>query len=206
MVVEQQYTTPSSTNSNEYVCYITLFRSITMFCGIDSIMWNIFHIQFEYEEYSIEYCQSHITLLWIWTMLCIFITKSQMIWIQEVLQRKRANSQLLANVLDFAISTWKWAQRVQIYQLISPLPYEFRQLDGIFFSFIHIPKCLKWGQICILVVDVYSLPSFFPFMFHCHSSRSFFPKCSRLKNVDIHSLIYFYLSKEYPVWSTLTTA
>ena len=47
---------------------ITLFRSITMFYGTDSIMWNILHSQYECGEYSIEYCQSHITLLWIWIL------------------------------------------------------------------------------------------------------------------------------------------
>ena len=39
--------------------YITLIRSITMFCGTD----NILHIQVECEESSLEYCQSHKTLL-----------------------------------------------------------------------------------------------------------------------------------------------
>jgi hypothetical protein len=34
--------------------FITLFRSITMFGGTTNILQNIFHIQKEYEEYSIE--------------------------------------------------------------------------------------------------------------------------------------------------------
>jgi hypothetical protein len=39
---------------------------IAMFCGTNNIMWNIPHIQPEYcEEYSIEYCQSHKTMLWV---------------------------------------------------------------------------------------------------------------------------------------------
>jgi hypothetical protein len=35
----------------------------------DSIMQNIFHIQFECEKYSIKYCQFRKTLLWLWLML-----------------------------------------------------------------------------------------------------------------------------------------
>ena len=42
--------------------FITLFKFITVLYGIDSISQNIFHIQSEYEEHSMEYCQSHITL------------------------------------------------------------------------------------------------------------------------------------------------
>ena len=42
---------------------ITLFRSMTMFCGIDIIMWNISHIQTKCGEYFAKYCQSHRTLL-----------------------------------------------------------------------------------------------------------------------------------------------
>ena len=45
--------------------HITLFRSITMLCGTNNILQNIPHIQIEYGEYFVEYCQSHITLLWI---------------------------------------------------------------------------------------------------------------------------------------------
>jgi hypothetical protein len=41
-----------------------LFRSITLLCGIDKIPQKIPHIQIEYGEYFVEYCQSHITLLW----------------------------------------------------------------------------------------------------------------------------------------------
>ena len=44
---------------------ITLFRSITIFCGAD----NIPCILYEYGEYSLEYHRSCITLLWIWIML-----------------------------------------------------------------------------------------------------------------------------------------
>ena len=58
-------------------CLITIFRSITLFCGTNSNPRNIFHIQIECEEYSIEYCQSHITLLWIWIMLCFTVTPLQ---------------------------------------------------------------------------------------------------------------------------------
>ena len=50
------------------VC-ITLFNFITLFCGSENILQDIPHIQTKYEKYSIEYCQSHITLLWIWIML-----------------------------------------------------------------------------------------------------------------------------------------
>ena len=44
---------------------ITLFRSITVFCGTDSTSKNIPHVQFECGEYFAEYCQSYRTLLWI---------------------------------------------------------------------------------------------------------------------------------------------
>jgi hypothetical protein len=50
--------------------FMTLFRSITMFCGTDNIPQAILHIQTKYEVYSIKYCQSHVTLLWTWIMLC----------------------------------------------------------------------------------------------------------------------------------------
>ena len=53
---------------------ITLFKAITMPCGTNNILRNIFHIQFECEEYSTKYCQSRITLLWLWIML--WTTKS----------------------------------------------------------------------------------------------------------------------------------
>ena len=42
---------------------ITLFRSITLFCGTDNIPQNIPHIQTECEEYYVNHCQSHRTLL-----------------------------------------------------------------------------------------------------------------------------------------------
>ena len=58
-------------------CLITIFRSITLLCGTNSNPRNSFHIQIECEEYSIEYCQSHITLLWIWIMLCFTVTPLQ---------------------------------------------------------------------------------------------------------------------------------
>ena len=48
---------------------ITLFRSIIMFYGTDIILQNILHIHIECRKYSMEYCQSHITLLWIWIIL-----------------------------------------------------------------------------------------------------------------------------------------
>ena len=48
---------------------ITLFRSITMLCGTDNILWNILHIQTECGESSAKYCQSHQKLLWIWIIL-----------------------------------------------------------------------------------------------------------------------------------------
>ena len=50
--------------------HITLFKSITMLCVTHNTPWNIRHIQVECDEYSMEYCQSHKTLLWIWIMLC----------------------------------------------------------------------------------------------------------------------------------------
>ena len=44
---------------------ITLFRSIMILCGIDNILKNIPHIQFECEKYFAKYFQFHRTLLWI---------------------------------------------------------------------------------------------------------------------------------------------
>ena len=44
---------------------MTLFRSIAVFCGPDSIPRNILHVQFHCGEYSVEYSQAHRTLLWI---------------------------------------------------------------------------------------------------------------------------------------------
>ena len=53
----------------------TLFKSIKMFCGrIDCILQNILHIQCEFEEYFLEYCQSHNTLLWMWLMQWVYTT------------------------------------------------------------------------------------------------------------------------------------
>ena len=46
----------------------TLFKSITMFFGNDSIPWNIhtFNLNMEnVQEYCVKYCQSHITPSWI---------------------------------------------------------------------------------------------------------------------------------------------
>ena len=48
---------------------ITLFISITLFYGTNNFMQNILHVWSKYGEYSIEYCQSRITLLWILIML-----------------------------------------------------------------------------------------------------------------------------------------
>ena len=41
-----------------------------MLCETNNTPQDIPNIQFEYEEYSVEYYQSHKTLLWIWIMLC----------------------------------------------------------------------------------------------------------------------------------------
>ena len=60
--------------------FITLFTSITLFCGTDSTPQNILHIQIEGGKYSVEYCQSHRTLLWIWIMLCCFGTYFLWYW------------------------------------------------------------------------------------------------------------------------------
>ena len=51
---------------------ITLFRSITMFYGTDNIPQNISTLNLNMmndRKYSMEHCQSHQTLLWIWIML-----------------------------------------------------------------------------------------------------------------------------------------
>ena len=47
---------------------ITLFKSITMFCGTDNIPRTIPHYQLICREYFVEYCQSHVlnvgNILW----------------------------------------------------------------------------------------------------------------------------------------------
>ena len=48
---------------------ITLLRSITMLCGIESSMQDILHIHTKCEEYYVEYYHSHIILLWIWNIV-----------------------------------------------------------------------------------------------------------------------------------------
>jgi hypothetical protein len=45
--------------------YITLFRPTVVFYGTNSTLQNTPHIQLEYVEYFIEFCQSHRTLLWV---------------------------------------------------------------------------------------------------------------------------------------------
>jgi hypothetical protein len=35
---------------------ITLFKSMTMLCGADNVVWNIPHVQFECEKYFVKYC------------------------------------------------------------------------------------------------------------------------------------------------------
>ena len=47
------------------IANITLYKSKTLLCGIDNIAQNIL-------GYSVEYCQSRKTLLWIWIMLWTF--------------------------------------------------------------------------------------------------------------------------------------
>ena len=75
--------------------FITL--SITMYCGIDNIMWNILHIHIEYEEYIVKYCQSHKTILWIlillrlvygWVRLILFcfLSGKTVIWLKMLLR------------------------------------------------------------------------------------------------------------------------
>ena len=59
-------------------------RSITRFCWTSNILQNILHIQSECGEYSIEYCQSHITLLWIWIMLCLLVGSWPLFCIQQL--------------------------------------------------------------------------------------------------------------------------
>jgi hypothetical protein len=66
--------------------FITLFKSITMLCGTDNILQNIYHIQSECGEYSIEYCQFHRTLLSIGIMLCWLVSS---LWLKRVLLHPR---------------------------------------------------------------------------------------------------------------------
>ena len=42
---------------------ITIFISITLFCGTDNSLQNIAHIQIECAEYSTKSCQSHRTFV-----------------------------------------------------------------------------------------------------------------------------------------------
>ena len=44
-----------------------------MFWKTDNILRNVPHIESECEVYYAEYRQSHITLLWIWIVLCCAI-------------------------------------------------------------------------------------------------------------------------------------
>ena len=82
MMLENVITTcnyESVTHTNRTIEYssfpnlvdITLFRSITLLRGIDGIPGNIpcNSQPIEYGEYSLKYCQSRRTLLWIWIML-----------------------------------------------------------------------------------------------------------------------------------------
>ena len=55
--------------STPYSASITLLKFIIVLCGTDNIQQNIPHIQSEFGKYSIEYCQSRTTLLWISIML-----------------------------------------------------------------------------------------------------------------------------------------
>ena len=57
-----------------------------MLRGTDNFLQNILRIQYEYGEYFMEYCQSHITLLWIWIML--WSNKSRMIFSKEHQNRR----------------------------------------------------------------------------------------------------------------------
>ena len=43
-----------------------------MFSGTNNIMWNIPHMYIECDEYSVEYCHPHRTLLWLCIMLSTF--------------------------------------------------------------------------------------------------------------------------------------
>ena len=50
--------------------HVTLFRSIIVFCGTDNILRNIRPFSLNIKNMnSLEYCQSHITMSWIWIML-----------------------------------------------------------------------------------------------------------------------------------------
>ena len=73
------------------ISFVTLFRSITMLCGTDNSFRNIFEYSphsfiknvVDIQEYSKKYCQSHITILWTWIMLCYFFTNK---FVQESLK------------------------------------------------------------------------------------------------------------------------
>ena len=50
--------------------FIALFWSILVLCGTDNTLHNISRIILNMENIPAKYCQSHITLLWIWILLC----------------------------------------------------------------------------------------------------------------------------------------
>ena len=81
------------------VVVITLFKFTTMFCGIDSIPRNILgYVPYSYQmwerywEYSVKYCQSNKTLLWIWIMLWLWVGPSnerKLQWLLPLLCQKK---------------------------------------------------------------------------------------------------------------------
>ena len=52
--------------------FITLFKSMIVFCGTDNISQNISRIQIECGEYYVEYCQSLLALTSIGRSCLIF--------------------------------------------------------------------------------------------------------------------------------------
>ena len=63
--------TQTQCHNNKFHIFITLFSTMIMFCGTD---WHYCARKFSYlvwmMEYSTKYYQSHLTLSWIWIMLC----------------------------------------------------------------------------------------------------------------------------------------
>ena len=79
------------------------------------------HIQFQYEQFSKEYCQSLITLLWIWIMLCLAIS-SRILELVSMLEGDiqlqdddflynwlfKIMKKILSNESGHHLSVWAW--------------------------------------------------------------------------------------------------
>ena len=125
---------------------ITLFRSTTLLCGTENIMWNISHMQTEHEEYFIEYFQSYGTMLWIWVMLWGRLLSMEglfTLWAMKVSQGS----------VEYVIGCWTCPRTTSVYTKgkKSEWPWSLRSIG------IHYPLpwsngfCCGWDKIGALV-------------------------------------------------------